>query len=166
MLRCGRRSRAVESRAKLDEKESGEDFDPATILDGRAKTLAEVARRQGQRTFRSKLLKAYAGQCAFVGTAVTDVLEAAHITPYRGKEFNHVQNGLLLRADIHTLFDLKLLKIEPRSMTIVVSPALQSTEYAKLHGQKVRLPAERDSRPSEPALKEHFGTEDGGFDQA
>jgi HNH endonuclease len=34
-----------------------------------------------------------------------DILEAAHISPYRGEEDNHPENGLLLRADLHTLFD-------------------------------------------------------------
>ena len=42
-----------------------------------------------------------------------DVVEAAHIWPYSGEEDNHPANGLLLRTDIHTLFDLELMGIDP-----------------------------------------------------
>ncbi|MEO2018753.1 MAG: HNH endonuclease signature motif containing protein [Fuerstiella sp.] len=53
------------------------------------------------------------------------VLEAAHIRPYRRPEDNDVQNGLLLRADIHTLFDLNLLGIEPGTWQIHIHPRIK-----------------------------------------
>ena len=59
--------------------------------------------------FRDALIGAYAGRCAITGCSVLDILEAAHITPYLGPDTNHVTNGLLLRADLHTLFDTCLL---------------------------------------------------------
>ncbi len=55
----------------------------------------------------------YEHRCVVTGCTVIAVLEAAHIRPYRRPEDNDVKNGLLLRADIHTLFDLNLLGIEP-----------------------------------------------------
>ena len=48
------------------------------VEDGRKKILAEVARRQGQSSFRADLLEAYEGKCAISGTGVADVLQAAH----------------------------------------------------------------------------------------
>ena len=45
-------------------------------------------------------------------SSISETLEAAHIIPYKGSSTNHIQNGILLRADIHTLFDLDLLRID------------------------------------------------------
>ncbi|WP_169719739.1 HNH endonuclease, partial [Novosphingobium acidiphilum] len=56
-------------------------------------------------------MKAYDGKCAVTSCAIEPLLEAAHIHPYLGPKTNHVTNGMLLRADIHTLFDLGLLAI-------------------------------------------------------
>ncbi|HUZ56031.1 MAG TPA: HNH endonuclease [Streptosporangiaceae bacterium] len=55
------------------------------------------------------LMAAYSGRCAVTGCTVQAVLEAAHLRPYRGPDSNVTGNGLLLRADIHTLLDLQLL---------------------------------------------------------
>ena len=52
------------------------------------------------------------------GCDVVAVLKATHIMPYRGEETNHPSNGLLLRADLHTLFDVGLLTIDPKTMTV------------------------------------------------
>src|SRR5262245_9271658 len=68
--------------------------------------------------------------CAITGCSVRDVLEAAHIHPYRGRERNKVANGLLLRADLHTLFDCGLIAIDAATMTVIVTPSLQNSEYA------------------------------------
>lgn len=67
--------------------------------------------RRGQPRFRRLLLDAYLGRCAITGTAIPALLEAAHISRYRGDHTDRVDNGLLLRADIHTLFDLHLLTV-------------------------------------------------------
>ncbi|HEX6784992.1 MAG TPA: HNH endonuclease signature motif containing protein, partial [Sphingomicrobium sp.] len=71
-------------------------------------------------------------RCAITGCAVVDVLEAAHVTPYLGSLTNHVSNGLLLRTDLHTLFDCGLLVIEPKTRTVVIAEALKTSSYAKL----------------------------------
>jgi predicted restriction endonuclease len=63
------------------------------------------------------------------------VLEAAHIFPYRGPQTNHVTNGLLLRADLHVLFDLGLLRIDADSLTVELDPILNGTSYAELSGR-------------------------------
>ena len=73
----------------------------------------QIRVRRGQQKFRDKLRVRYKGQCPVTGCKILALLEAAHISPYRGEKDNPSENGLLLRADIHTLFDLNLLGIEP-----------------------------------------------------
>ena len=85
------------------------------------------------------------------GCALVDVLEAAHIWPYRGTRDNHPENGLLLRADIHTLYDLDLIAVDPERLHIAVAPVLSQVEpYAALSGQALRI--ELRNRPSPDAL--------------
>lgn len=144
------------SQAELDSLSKGVSFDPDDIDDGRKKILTQLAVRQGQHRFRSDLLDAYKGRCAISGTAVADALHAAHISPYMGPATNHVVNGLLLRADVHNLFDLKLIKIDPISLTVVVSDALAGTEYERLHGKLILVPSDITKRPSREALAKHF----------
>jgi hypothetical protein len=70
-----------------------------------------------------------------------------------GAASNHVTNGLLLRADIHTLFDLGLLAPEPVTRTIVVSKLLVGTQYAVLSGSQLADPALARQRPNQEALE-------------
>jgi putative restriction endonuclease len=99
---------ADEATAVID----GDNYAPRTG-DQRRVTARQIRERRGQRAFRDALRRRYGGRCAVTGCTVLDLLEAAHIKPYRGDRDNNPQNGLLLRADIHTLFDLDLLGIEP-----------------------------------------------------
>lgn len=73
----------------------------------------------------------YGGQCAITGSDAGPALEAAHPRPYRGVDSNVISDGLPLRGDIHTLFDLGLLAIDPVTRQIVVSKLLAqpSTRY-------------------------------------
>lgn len=67
-------------------------------------------------------------------------MEAAHIRPYDGPNTNHVTNGLLLRSDIHTPFDLGLIRIASKSMTVMVhSSVLKHPEYEKYNGLVLSL---------------------------
>jgi predicted restriction endonuclease len=118
--------------------------------------MRAIKTRRGQTTFRQALVKAYEGRCAITGCAVLDVLEAAHITPYLGPPSNHVTNGILLRADLHTLFDLLLIAINPGTLEIIVHPSLRSSDYADLHQKKITPPSNRNDKPSEKALKQHL----------
>ena len=146
---------AYEELAESPEAETATAFNPKNVVDGRKKTIAEVVRRQGQRSFRKKLLKGYEGRCAISGCEVEVTLEAAHITPYRGPDTNHPSNGILLRADLHTLLDLGLISINPKSMKVMVSSLLDGTEYAKLEGKIIAVPKDAKLRPSAAALAEH-----------
>jgi HNH endonuclease len=126
---------------------------PDSDYDARQRVYQQIVRRRGQGKFRSALVDAYAGQCAITGNSATDALEAAHLIPYQGPKSNIVANGLLLRADIHTLLDLQFLAIDPVTRTAVVSPRLQHTEYQILSGVPLREPTSPSLRPSQAALE-------------
>jgi len=130
-------------------------FDPSGISDAREQVLSSIVRRRGQPAFRQCLLSAYNGRCAFSGCDVEPVLEAAHIVPYMGPETNHPGNGLLLRADLHTLFDLKLIAIDVAAMSLLVSPLLAGTCYEELRGKPIKVSEDPHSRPSREAIEQH-----------
>jgi len=128
---------------------------PGPVLPrGRVRRLREVVQRQGQRDFRDRLLAAYGGRCAVTGTDVLEVLQAAHIEPYDGMPTNVVSNGLLLRADIHDLFDQGLVWVAD-NYKIFVHEYLRGTEYGKFHGRKLRLPNDVADRPDSKRLAKH-----------
>jgi len=128
-------------------------FEPTNTQDARGKIASTIFQRRGQKAFRDTLLDAYDGRCAISGCPVLHVLEAAHIHPYRGPNTNHVQNGLLLRADLHTLFDCGLINIEPTTMRVVVDEKLKGPEYELWHGKLLRQPGKRTQKPSDEALR-------------
>lgn len=154
-----RTSELVGSRLQpFDVKTTGEQagkFEPGSVVDARRRTVAAVFQRQGQHDFRQKLLAAYGGRCAVTGCDAVDALEAAHIYPYRGLQTNHVTNGLLLRADIHNLFDLGLLAVNSSTMAVMIAPTLVTTTYAELAGRPLRLPSHEWEKPSLEALDVH-----------
>lgn len=131
-------------------------FSPKDVQDARQKILASVVRRRGRKQFRQQLLDAYNFRCAITGCDAVEALEAAHIFPYKGEETDHVGNGLLLRADIHTLFDLGHLSIEPNSRTVVLSAKLLNSAYAELNGKALDPPSELAAHPSSESLHWHY----------
>ncbi len=122
--------------------------------DARVWAMRAVAQRRGQPLFRARLLDAYERRCAVTGCSAVEVLEAAHILPYKGEHTNRVDNGMLLRADLHTLFDCGLLWING-DYEVELTPSLQSTDYGQLEGKKLRLPLMADNRPNLMHLHEH-----------
>lgn len=132
------------------------DYDPDQQSDQRAKTIAEVVRRRGQGKFRKALLSAYNGRCAITDCDAVAALEAAHITPYLGQDTNHPQNGLLLRADIHSLFDLGLISVEPETLTVVLDGGLQGSSYAELQDRSLASTSDATNSPSMSALRQHY----------
>lgn len=120
---------------------------PMSDRDARTRVLREIALRRGQVAFRRQLLAAYDHRCAITGETAEQVLEAAHIKRHRGEHTNVVRNGLLLRSDVHTLFDLNLLGIDPLGR-VVISEVMKGTSYWALHGKLARLPVASRSRPS------------------
>ncbi|GAA2341329.1 HNH endonuclease signature motif containing protein [Dactylosporangium salmoneum] len=88
------------------------------------------------------------------GESAEAVLEAAHIEPYRGQHSHAITNGLLLRADLHTLFDLHLVAVDHNG-NLVVSSHLDGSSYATLQGRPLRLPQQPAHRPSKRGLAAH-----------
>lgn len=140
-----------------------DDFKPEDGDDTRQRQIAEVVRRRGQKKFRDALIAAYDRKCVITGCDAIEALEAAYISPYRGEHSNHPQNGLLLRADLLSLFDLGLIAIDPISMKVVVSSQLIDTHYGDLEGHTISRPRGQTLGPSPGALKEHLKWSGIGF---
>jgi uncharacterized protein YjbI with pentapeptide repeats len=113
------------------------------------------AGRHGQSKFRKDLLKAYNGRCVVTGCDIEAALEAAHIVPYCLTKDNNLLNGLLLRADLHTLFDFNLIFIDPNTRVVYLAhPLQQSDSYRGLHRySSIFPPTQRDYQPWLDALK-------------
>lgn len=139
-----------QARAEQEEQAA---FNPLGIEDERKRILAAIVVRQGRRKFREELLAAYQDTCAVTGCDVVEALEAAHIVPYLGPKTDEVCNGLLLRGDIHTLFDLYLITPNPSDYRLLVSKRLKGRCYESLSGHLIRLPADRAHFPSVEALE-------------
>jgi putative restriction endonuclease len=130
-------------------------INPTPAINAAAETArygnsAVVRPRLGQGTFRVLVTDAYNRRCTVTGEKTLPVLEAAHIRPY-GKGGEHeLTNGLLLRSDVHKLFDYGYITIEPEERTVVVSRRIREEfengrEYYALQGRKIALP--KDSIP-------------------
>lgn len=128
-------------------------FDPETVTDERERVHAEIVQRQGQGKFRNDVLRAYGYRCAVTEYDVEAVLEAAHILPYRGPAHNDVRNGILLRADLHTLMDRHLLRIDPTTRRIVLHSSLHDSPYGELHDAQIREPLDPASQPHQRYLE-------------
>ncbi|WP_428414967.1 HNH endonuclease [Pararhizobium sp.] len=117
--------------------------------------IRQVLKRRGQSRFRSLLFTAYKGRCAISGCDAAEALEAAHISPYSMSGSNASSNGLLLRADLHTLFDLGLIAVSPLNFTVLLHPKLGESSYSELSGRMIALPENADDRPDVDALSDH-----------
>lgn len=138
------------------ESEQYDPYDPTGQDDARERVLREVVRRRGQQKFRETLIAAYGGRCAITGCVVTPLLEAAHITPYLGPDTNSITNGLLLRADLHTLWDLGLMAVDPETNTVWVSPEIDDATYQALSGTRLTHPSHPAQKPSFAALQQQW----------
>jgi len=117
------------------------------------KSPASVRLRPGQAAFRRKIKALYNNRCCMSGCAVLEVLEAAHIDPYIAAGSDHPANGLLLRSDLHTLFDKHLICINPNTSRIEVSVLLhQDPAYAALHDKSPSLPGHPSHHPHQDGL--------------
>ncbi|TDC52003.1 HNH endonuclease [Jiangella ureilytica] len=102
--------------------------------------LSVVRVRRGQRPFRERLLISHGEICAFTGRAPGRALEAGHLYSYAQLGIHHEHGGLLLRRDIHRLFDDGWLAVNPDSLRIDVSANLERyDQYATLHDENLRV---------------------------
>lgn len=115
--------------------------------------------RRGQPKFRENLMAAYGGRCVISNHGPSAVLEAVHISSHAKTGINELDNGLLMRADLHYLFDAGQIKINPESLELVVDSSLQGTPYMDFNGRKIRH-RENGKHPSAKYLKQRW--ENGG----
>lgn len=118
-----------------------------------------VCPRLGQGTFRIAVTEAYGRACAVTTEHSLPVLEAAHIKPYAEEGPHSVRNGLLLRSDLHRLFDRGYVTVTPEGK-FEVSPRLRQDfqngrTYYALHGKELNLPANPEERPDPRLLEWH-----------
>lgn len=115
--------------------------------------------RLGQGAFRIAVIDAYNRACAVSGGKVLPALEAAHIRPYAEGGTHNVSNGILLRRDIHSVFDAGYVTID-RNLRFVVSDRVKTdfnngNEYRRLHGGTISVPSSPQYQPDEAALQWH-----------
>ncbi|WP_228236862.1 HNH endonuclease [Allomuricauda sp. M10] len=103
------------------------------------KVIIEANKRKNQSRFKNNLILAFDGRCAISQTSVNNVLEGCHIIPHSESGKNSTTNGILLRSDIHKLFDLGLILIHPKYLRIAVDDSLKQSEYYELHNQKIKV---------------------------
>jgi predicted restriction endonuclease len=116
------------------------------------KVLRAIQDLPGQVEFRNEPLEANGRRCAVTDCDAVPALEAAHILPYAEAGLQPVSNGLLMRADVHTLFDLGLVAINPDNPRIVLSPELLSASFRDLDGKRLHVPSELMDQPNKDAL--------------
>jgi hypothetical protein len=117
----------------------------------RYRAFVSILQRPGQVRFRNNMLRAYGGTCAISECDYPEALEAAHIDPYAKGGTNEITNGLLLRADLHRLFDGGRITIDPTTRTVIASSELKKTVYESLHGKPLQPPMNPKHRPKFPA---------------
>ena len=118
-----------------------------------------VRARLGQGGFRVSVLDAYGRRCSMTNERTVPVLESAHIKPVSREGPHRVSNGLLLRSDLHILFDQGYVTVAP-DYRINVSQRIHEEfdngkEYYKLHGEELRLPDRVIDRPNREFVEWH-----------
>lgn len=118
-----------------------------------------VQPRLGQATFRIAVLDAYGRGCAVTEEHSLPALEASHIRPYAQDGPHEVRNGLLLRADLHRLFDTGYATVTP-DLRLEISARLREDyhngrSYYPLQGARVQLPTPASHRPDRAFLEWH-----------
>ena len=117
--------------------------------------------RLGQGLFRIMVTDVYEKRCALTGERTLPVLDAAHIKPFAVVQRHEVWNGLLMRSDLHRLFDGGYLSLDPVSRRVLVSKRIKEEfengkDYYKLEGTKISEPTVPWARPNTENLEFHF----------
>lgn len=132
-----------------------ESADNITTEEARRRILTSILERPNQARFRDGLMRTYRSRCTISECNCPDVLEAAHIVPVSDGGSDHLSNGLLLRADLHRLFDLKKLTIHPRKLKVVIAAELKGTLYEQYDGKQLLTPSKLAHTPNHQWLKKH-----------
>jgi putative restriction endonuclease len=118
-----------------------------------------VRQRLGQGAFRILVMDTYQRRCAVTQEKALPALEAAHIQPVTQEGKHRIDNGLLLRSDIHKLFDAGYVTVTPdykfRASRKLKDDFDNGEEYLRLSGSDLWLPRDSDSRPNREFLEWH-----------
>lgn len=95
--------------------------------------------RPGQSAFRELLMDAYNGRCAITGVSVEEAIEAAHIKPFSLGGADALSNGILLRVDLHRLFDAGQIAIDPANFKVCVAKGV-AHDYPAINNRVITLP--------------------------
>lgn len=133
--------------------------EPAMASEGPRYREALTRQRIGQGTFRVLVTDTYQRACAITREKALPTLEAAHIRPYAEGGQHDVRNGLLLRSDVHRLFDAGYVTVTPEHR-VEVSRRLETefnngAEYLAMHGREIWLPKDGGARPEREFLEWH-----------
>lgn len=119
----------------------------------------QIRPRLGQGTFRVLITDTYERRCAITRERTLPTLEAAHIKPVAVGGRHRLDNGLLLRSDVHRLFDAGYVTVTPdykfRVSSRIREEFKNGKEYYALDGAEIWLPSDRESRPQPTALEWH-----------
>jgi len=135
----------------------------AAVPSGERYAYSRQKHRLGQGAFRALVADAYHDRCAITGERTMPVLQAAHIKPFSEDGPHEVTNGLLLRSDMHTLFDAGYLTVTP-DLVIHVSHRLHDDfnngrVYYAYQGRRLAVvPDSSQLRPSRDYLEWHNDT--------
>jgi len=127
---------------EMDADSNDEDLKGSSLQSdfGGPSIAKQILCRRGQKRFRDALLKRYGCRCMISGCELMDVIEAAHIVPFKDAKTHNVTNGILLRSDLHTLFDLNLIGINPDTREVFLSNRVRGIEeYQQFHMQPLIL---------------------------
>lgn len=118
-----------------------------------------IVPRRGQRSFAALVNDAYERQCAITGGRIRPTLQAAHIIPFAKEGQHSVPNGLLLRSDVHTLYDAGYLSVDP-DYRLRVSERLRldfgnGKEFYERQGTVIHLPKAKVDLPARESLEWH-----------
>jgi len=135
---------------------------PPRFSTGMAERFGEpqlVRPRLGQGAFRVLVTDSYSRRCAVTQERTLPALEAAHIRPYSDGGEHEASNGLLLRRDIHSLFDSGYVTVTP-DLRFQVSRRIREEfangrHYYALHGQRIVVPDNLGRRPDPVSLSWH-----------
>jgi putative restriction endonuclease len=118
-----------------------------------------VRPRLGQGTFRVLVTDNYQRRCAVTGEKALPALDAAHIRPVAEGGQHRLDNGLLLRTDVHRLYDAGYVTVTPDGRFLVsrrIKDDFDNGEpYMPFHGQRIWMPGDPVSQPSREALEWH-----------
>ncbi|MEB3288667.1 MAG: pentapeptide repeat-containing protein [Leptolyngbya sp.] len=107
-------------------------------------------------TLQRRLLDLYHNRCAITGCDIQPLLETVFVTNHDRERADHPSQCLVLRADLRTLYELKLLAIHPTTREVLLAPQLLNSDYGPLQGRRIAIPEQKIYHPSPGGLAQNL----------